>query len=197
LLSLVTMGQRLVLAKFCWKLTQFKCCSFAIQLGSWRVTVWNNVIAFAAFISVIFMLLKLRQSRRSTELLPIYIYFLVFTTVSFIIVLITNLLESAVQPSGTVLHDAAKSIFFVLRSGPQWFVQIAVVVFMFQPDVEKRWIIRTILISAALTVLFVTTTIVSSTVGDSHIGWTGLVRHVFATLEAVYVVNGSSGHRWL
>jgi hypothetical protein len=156
--------------------------------------VWNNVIVLAAFISVVFMLLKLRQTRRSAELLPIYIYFLVFTTVSFILVVITNLLESAVQIAGSsgVLHSTANYVFFTLRSGPQWFVQIAVIVFMFQPDIEKKWVKRTIIISAVLTTIFIATTLVSSSVGDDHLGWIGLVRtlsHTPFPVKSIHMCN--------
>lgn len=67
--------------------------SYTIQLSSWKINVFNNVIILLAMFSIIYLLLRLRS--RTSEVLPLYFTFIVVATVSFVFVVIVNLVGDA------------------------------------------------------------------------------------------------------
>lgn len=67
--------------------------SYTIKLSSWRINVFNNVIIFLALCSIVYLLIRLRTS--TPEILPIYFNFIVLATVTFIFVVIMNLVSDA------------------------------------------------------------------------------------------------------
>jgi len=67
--------------------------SYTVKLSSWRINVFNNVIILLAMFSIIYLLIRLKSSM--SEVLPIYFNFIVVATVTFVFVVIINLVGDA------------------------------------------------------------------------------------------------------
>jgi len=67
--------------------------SYTLKLSSWKINVFNNVIILLAMFSIIYLLFRLKSSM--SQVLPIYFNFIVLATVTFVFVVIINLVGDA------------------------------------------------------------------------------------------------------
>lgn len=153
------------------------CCTvidYTIKLSSWRINVFNNVIIFLALCSIVYLLIRLRTS--TPEILPIYFNFIVLATVTFIFVVIMNLVSDA---NATDLL-AKKILKFVHLAviGSQWFIQIGIVIFMFHSDTSGLAVRKTCILSALLALALV---------------WISFLSYLFGSLGSTAWIGNLTG----
>lgn len=90
--------------------------SYTVKLSSWRINVFNNVIILLAMFSIIYLLIRLKSSM--SEVLPIYFNFIVVATVTFVFVVIINLVGDANADDLTAKRILKVRHLGILRADP-------------------------------------------------------------------------------
>jgi tRNA A-37 threonylcarbamoyl transferase component Bud32 len=126
-------------------------------MSSWRINVFNNVIILLAMFSIVYLLIRLRTSM--SEVLPIYFNFIVLATVTFVFVVIMNLI-SDVDSEDIVARKIIKFVHLAVI-GSQWFIQIGIVIFMFQSDTSSVAVKRTCILSGLIAMALVLISFIS------------------------------------
>jgi len=120
---------------------------FKGSFSGWEFAVWRICIAALTLISVLFFMTKLKKST-STHL-TIYPHFIQITSLTFVFVLIAYLIPVPEDNSILLVYRILYATTIIV----QWWIQIAVVIFMFQEDPEKASVKRTIIFTSIFTII--------------------------------------------
>lgn len=114
------------------------CCSifnYEAKINGWEIQIFRAVIISLTLISVIFLMLKLRKSHHSH--ISVYPNFIQLASLTFLFVVVVYLLGNPFSDSFTSFF----TILYFLSLAAQWWLQIAVIIFMFQPVITKTYIV--------------------------------------------------------
>jgi tRNA A-37 threonylcarbamoyl transferase component Bud32 len=160
----------------CNTTSQSFCCQlnrFSVNLtNSWRLQIFQSVLVLFCLFSIVFLVVKLKTTLEYR--ISVYYNFIVFACLTFVVVVLISLLP---QPhSDDAVFYRIWTCVYIIVIGSQWFVQMALVIFMFQVDREKNSVRLTMFISGFLTIVFVCASIMGFLVAEWHPAkWLGII----------------------
>lgn len=141
------------------------CClvlNYRGNVDNWQIYVFYAVMVSIALSSVLFLMFRMQKSIHSY--LPIYPQIIQITCLSFFIVIICYIVG---EPAN---HPTVFEILYIVVTSSEWWVQVAIVIFMFQKDTEKECVLRTVRITTLLVIMLIIVPVISVFLDKEWIG---------------------------